>query len=163
MLKQLSLYTVSIIVLAVVQHFTFAKLMIFGASPDLLAVLIAYVSVTVGQRTGTTYGFAAGLIAGFLSGNMGLSALVGTIEGFAAGFFHMPEESRPTRVKTRRMFYYGSGTALACGNLALSILNNPMGLSPWLRIPAMVILGTLMSLVLTVLFYQLILKNISRA
>lgn len=149
-------------VLALLQHFIFSRLVILGASPDILAVFIAFVSVFVGQRTGTTYGFAAGLIAGFLSGNIGLSALVGTVEGFTAGFFHVAEDSHSTSVKKRRMFYFASGTALVAGNLLQALLSDPLALPPYIRIPSMVVIGTMTSMVLTVLAYQLALKKFLR-
>ena len=161
-LKKYPLYTVSLIVMAVLQHFAFSKLVIFGASPDILAVTITFASVILGQRTGTTFGFAAGLIAGFLSGNPGLFALVGTVEGFLAGYFHVPEDSHATSVKKRRMFYFASGTALVAGNLLLATLSNPLALPFYVRIPEMVIFGTMMSMILTVLMYQLALKRLLR-
>lgn len=150
------------VALAVIQHFIFSRVVILGASPDILAVFIAYVSVVIGQRTGTTFGFAAGLIAGFLSGNPGLAALIGTIEGFTAGYFHVSPDSHPTMVKKRRMFYSGTATSIAAGNMLQALLSNPLALPAWVRIPSMVILGTLSSMFLAVLIYQLALKRILR-
>jgi rod shape-determining protein MreD len=161
-LKKYPFYTVSVIVLAIVQHFFVSKLVILGSSPDILGVFIAFTSVMLGQRTGTSYGFASGLFAGFLSGNLGLSALIGTIEGFVAGYFHVPEESHATSVKKRRMFYFASGTAIASGNLLLSLLTNPLAVPVYLRLPSLVIIGTLSSMLLTVLLYQLLLKKLQR-
>lgn len=162
MLKKYPFYTISLIVLALVQHFVLSKLVVFGASPDILAVFIAFTSVMLGQRTGTTYGFGVGLFAGFLSGNLGLSALIGTVEGFVAGYYHVPEESYATTVKKRRMFYFASATALVAGNLLMALLNNPMAVALYIRIPALVIIGTLTSMLLTVLLYQLVLKKLQR-
>lgn len=162
MLKQYRFYTISIIVLALVQHFAISRLVIFGATPDVLAVFIAFTSVMLGQRTGTSYGFAAGLLAGILSGDLGLSALVGTVEGFTAGFYHVPEESYATSVKKRRMFYMASATALVAGNLLLALLDNPMALPLYVRVPALTIIGTLSSMLLTVLLYQLVLKKLQK-
>ena len=150
------------VVLAVFQHFVFSRLVIFGASPDILAVFIAFVSVIIGQRTGTTYGFAAGLLAGFFSGNIGLAALVGTVEGFMAGFFHVPAESHATVVKKRRMFYSGTATSIATGNLLQALLDNPLAIPLYFRIPSMVVIGTLTSLFLAILIYQLVLKKTLR-
>ncbi|NTV03072.1 MAG: rod shape-determining protein MreD [Chlorobiaceae bacterium] len=149
-------------VLAVIQHFIFSRVVILGASPDILAVFIAYVSVIIGQRTGIVFGFSAGLIAGFLSGNPGLAALIGTVEGFTAGFFHVSPDSHPTMVKKRRMFYSGAATSIAAGNLFQALLSNPLALPAWVRIPSMVILGTLSSMFLAVLIYQLALKRTLR-
>jgi rod shape-determining protein MreD len=160
--KQISLYTISIVVLAFLQHFILSNVVILGASPDILAVFIAFVSVIIGQRTGTTFGFASGLIVGSLSGNIGLCALIGTVEGFIAGFFHVSEESHPTLTKKRRMFYSASATSIAGGNLLLALMNNPLALPLYFRIPSLVIVGTLMSMLLTVLMYQLALKKTMR-
>lgn len=147
-------------VLAILQHFLFSRLVILGASPDLLAVFVAYVSVIIGQRTGIIFGFSAGLLAGFLSGDPGLAALVGTLEGFIAGFFHVSPESHPTMVKKRRMFYFGAATAIAAGNLLHTLLSNPLALPAWLRIPSVMVIGTASSLFFAVLAYQLALKKI---
>ncbi len=162
MFKKIFLSSISIVVLAFLQHFVFSNLVILGASPDILAVFIAFASVTIGQRTGTTFGFASGLIVGILSGNIGLSALIGTVEGFVAGFFHVSEESHPTLTKKRRMFYSASLTSIAIGNLLLALMNNPMALPLYYRIPSMVVIGTLMNIFLTVLMYQLALKKTMR-
>jgi len=161
-LKKYPFYTVSLIVLAIVQQFVVSKLVIFGATPDILAVFIAFTSVMLGQRTGTNYGFAAGLFLGFLSGNIGLSALVGTVEGFLAGYYHVPEESYATTVKKRRMFYFASATALVAGNLLFALLINPMAVPLYFRIPSLLVIGTLSSMVLTVLMYQLVLKKLQK-
>jgi rod shape-determining protein MreD len=103
-LKKYFLYIALVVVLAFAQRFLFAQLVILHASPDILAIFIAFISVSAGQRTGINYGFGAGLVAGMLSGNIGLSALVGTVQGFTAGFYHVPEESHATSVKKKRMF-----------------------------------------------------------
>ena len=55
MFKKYPLYTVSIVVLAILQHFVFSKLTILNASPDLLCLIIALTSMSLGQRTGTTF------------------------------------------------------------------------------------------------------------
>lgn len=162
MFKKYPLYTVSIIVLAILQHFVFSKLVILNASPDLLCLIIALISMSLGQRTGTTYGFAAGLIMGFLSGNLGLSALVGTVEGFAAGFFHVPEDSHATSMHKKRMFYIASLTALLSGNILQALLNNPLSLPMYVRLPEMAILGTGMSMLIATLMYHLVLKKFMR-
>lgn len=148
------------IVLALLQHFIFSRLAILGASPDIRAVFIAYVAVIIGQRTGIVFGFAAGIISGFFSGNPGLAALVGTLEGFTAGFFHVSPESHPTMVKKRRMFYAGATSSIAAGNLLETLLNNPLALPAWVRIPSVLVIGTGASMFLAVLIYQLALKKI---
>ena len=159
-MKKYFLYIAIVVALAFTQRFLVSKLLVLNAAPDILAIFIAFISVTVGQRTGTNYGFGAGLIAGILSGNLGLSALVGTVQGFAAGFFHVPEESHATSVKKKRNFYAASVTALVAGYLLQSILSDPLALPLYVRIPESVIIGTLMSMVLTVLVYHFALKKL---
>ena len=150
------------IMLAILQHVIFSRVVILGASPDIMAVFIAYVSVIIGQRTGIVFGFSSGLISGLLSGNPGLAALIGTVEGFTAGFFHVSPESHPTMVKKRRMFYSGGATSIAAGNLIQTLLSNPLALPAWVRIPSVLVIGTASSMFLAVLIYQLALKKILR-
>jgi rod shape-determining protein MreD len=161
-LKKYTLYTVTVVILALVQRFLVSKLLVLHAYPDILAIFIAFISVTVGQRTGTTYGFGAGIVCGFLTGDLGLSALVGTVQGFAAGFFHVPEEIHATSVRKKRMFYAASLTALITGNLLLSLLYDPLSLPLYVRLPETVIIGTLMSMALAVLSYHFGLKKLLR-
>jgi len=161
-LKKYFLYIALAFILALAQRFLFSKLLILHASPDVLAIFIAYISVSAGQRTGVNYGFGTGLVAGMLSGNLGLSALIGTVQGFAAGFYHVPEESHATSVKKKRMFYAASLTALIVGNLLQSIMLDPLALPLYIRMPETVILGTLMSMTLTVLTYHFALKKLLR-
>ncbi len=150
------------LLLILVQHFFVSRLVILHASPDILAIFIAFVSMSIGQRTGTTYGFAAGLISGILTGNVGMSALIGTVEGFAAGFFHLPEESHATWIKKRRMFYIAATVALVSGNLLTALLNDPLSLPLYVRIPELVILGTIMSMILGTLIFHFVLRKLLR-
>lgn len=159
-MKKYFLYITIAVVLAFLQRFLFSKLLVLHVSPDILAVFIAFISMSVGQRTGTSFGFAAGLLAGILSGNLGLSALVGTVEGFAAGFFHVPEESHATSVKKKRMFYFAALSALIVGNLLQSILCDPLSLPLYIRLPETLIIGTLMSMALAVLAFHFGLKKL---
>jgi rod shape-determining protein MreD len=161
-LKKYFLYIALAFILALAQRFLFSKLLILHASPDVLAIFIAYISVSAGQRTGVNYGFGTGLVAGMLSGNLGLSALIGTVQGFVAGFYHVPEESHATSVKKKRMFYAASLTALIAGNLLQSIMLDPLALPLYIRMPETVIIGTLMSMTLTVLTYHFALKKLLR-
>jgi rod shape-determining protein MreD len=153
-------YTITVVILAFAQRFLVSKLLLLHASPDILAIFIAFISMSVGQRTGTTFGFGAGLLYGFLTGDIGLSALVGTVEGFAAGYFHVPEEDHATSVRKKRMFYAASLTALIIGNLLLSILCDPLSLPLYVRVPETVIVGALMSMLLAVLMYHFALKKL---
>lgn len=160
MFKKYPIYTAAAVALVLGQHFLFSKLVILYASPDILGVFIAFLSVTLGQRTGTTYGFFTGLFLGILSGNVGLCALAGTFTGFAAGFFHVPGDSHATTAKKRRMLYFGTGTGLVAGSLVQTLLSNPLALPAYVRIPATTGLGTLMGMLVVVATYRLILKNL---
>ncbi|HWR00233.1 MAG TPA: hypothetical protein VN371_00080 [Chlorobaculum sp.] len=161
-MKKYSIYTAAMLLLVLVQHFFVSRLVILHASPDILAIFIAFVSMSIGQRTGTTYGFAAGLISGVLTGTVGMSALIGTVEGFAAGFFHLPEESHATWIKKRRMFYIAATVALASGNFLTALLNNPLSLPLYVRLPELVILGTIMSMILGTLTFHYVLRKLLR-
>ncbi len=150
------------LVLVCVQHFFISNLVLLHTAPDLLPLFIAFISMSMGQRTGTSYGFAAGVISGFLSGGIGMEALIGTIEGFVAGFFHIPEESHATSTRKRRKFYMASAAALITGNALRALLSDPLSLPLYIRLPESVILGTLMSMVICVLAYYFLLKKLLR-
>lgn len=145
--------------LALTQHFVVSKLTPLYTSPDVMALFIAFIAMSVGQRTGVSYGFAAGLIGGFLSGHIGMEALIGTCEGFGAGFFHVPEESYATSTRKRRKFYMASTAALVTGYALRTIMSDLLSLPLYIRLPESVILGTLMSMVICVLVYHFLLKK----
>jgi rod shape-determining protein MreD len=150
--KKYPLYTVFVLLAILVQHFVLSKLVILHVAPDLLTIVIAFVAITVG--------FISGLLIGFLSGNPGLFALIGTVEGFVAGFFHVPEDSHATSVKKRRMFYLSALFALLSGNMLQAILNDPLSLPLFMRIVTLAGLGTLLSMLISVIMYYLLLKKI---
>ena len=59
------------------------------ASPDFLLIIILYISLNNGILLGETTGFCSGLMLDFLTGSpVGFNALLRTILGFIAGFFH---------------------------------------------------------------------------
>jgi hypothetical protein len=143
-----------------VQHFLFSRLVLLHASPDLLSVFVAFASMSLGQRTGTTFGFASGLLTGFLTGDIGMSALVRTVEGFSAGFFHVPDERHATPTLKKRKLYLAALTALASGNLLQAILQNPQAQPFILRFLTLVVLATLLSMILVIVAYHLFLKKL---
>ncbi|ACF11011.1 rod shape-determining protein MreD [Chlorobaculum parvum NCIB 8327] len=161
-MKKIFFYTAFMIVLAFVQHFLVSKLVLWHTAPDVMPLFIAFTAMSIGQRTGTSYGFAAGIISGFLSGSIGMEALIGTIEGFVAGFFHVPEESHATSTRKRRKFYMASAAALLTGNALRAIMSDPLSLPIYIRLPEALILGTLMSMIICVLAYHLALKKMLR-
>lgn len=147
------------IILAFVQHFAISRVLILHTAPDLPALFIAFISMSVGQRSGTSFGFAAGLLSGFLSGNIGLGGLVGSSQGLVAGFFQVPEESHATSIKKRRMYYAASATSIITGNTIHSLLSDPLALPLYVRLPEAIILGTLMSMPLAILIWHTGLKK----
>ncbi len=147
------------LVLAFMQHFAVSKLTLLYTAPDVMALFIAFMAMSVGQRTGISYGFAAGLISGLLSGSIGMEALIGTCEGFAASFFHVPEDSHATATRKRRKLYIASATALVTGNALRAIMSDPLSLPLYIRLPESIVLGTLTSMILCVLAYHFVLKQ----
>ncbi|NTU53003.1 MAG: rod shape-determining protein MreD [Chlorobiaceae bacterium] len=158
-MKKFSIYTAALFILPFVQHFAISKLLLMHTSPDLLAIFIAFISMSVGQRTGTSFGFAAGLISGFLSGNPGLGSLIGSSQGLLAGLFHVPEEKHATSVKKKRMFYGASLTSVITGKTLLSLFSDPLSLPIYVRLPEAIILGSLMSMLLSVIIWHVGLKK----
>ncbi|HHE33277.1 MAG TPA: rod shape-determining protein MreD [Chlorobaculum parvum] len=161
-MKKVFLYTGFMLVLAFLQHFLVSKLVLWHTAPDLIPLFIAFISVTIGQRTGLSYGFASGIIVGFLSGHIGIEALIGTFEGFVTGFFHVPEESHATSTRKRRKFYMASTTALVTGYALRAFMSDPLSLPIYIRLPESIILGTLMSMIICVLAYHFALKKLLR-
>ena len=152
-------YTISMVVLCLVQHFLMSRLVLFNATPDVLTIFIALASMSLGQKTGTTYGFVSGMIIGFLSGNIGLSALIRTIEGFVAGYCHVPESSHATSTQKKRMFYLATFIALVAGNFVRSVFANPLAQPFILRMAVLVVLVTAMTMIISIGAYHLILKK----
>jgi rod shape-determining protein MreD len=142
-----------------VQVFGLSHLTLFTVSPDALSILLAFISVTIGQRTGTTFGFAAGVLTGLFSGNMGLSMLARTVEGFIAGYFHIPENSHATsKQKTKRL--YGAAIAASfAANAVYAAGYNPLGLSPIYRIVVLGLLESLITLILAFIVNWLLLRK----
>ncbi|MGB9696879.1 MAG: rod shape-determining protein MreD [Ignavibacteria bacterium] len=65
----------------------------YNISPDLVIVILAYISIKEGKITGVTFGFFAGLLIDILGGTfIGLQALSYTLACFVAGFFKREDE-----------------------------------------------------------------------
>lgn len=80
-------------VLLVVQIGVGSMLSIGGVTPDLVVLGVVYVGLVSGRLHASIAGFIVGLLLDLYSGDViGISALAKTIAGFAAGFFHDPEE-----------------------------------------------------------------------
>ncbi len=59
-----------------------------GVTPDLLLILVVWITLSTGQLPGTIAGFLVGLLMDGLTGDvLGTNALAKTVAAFAAGYF----------------------------------------------------------------------------
>lgn len=73
-------------VVGLVQAAVLSQLQVFGATADLLPLVVATVGLLCGSVTGAAFGFAIGLFADIAySQVLGLTSLVFTLGGYAAG------------------------------------------------------------------------------
>jgi rod shape-determining protein MreD len=157
--KTLTFSILLLLAACLLQVFAVSRLTLFGVSPDIVTVFLAVISVFTGQRTGMTYGFGAGFLCGMLGGNMGVGMLTRTIEGFVAGYCHVPEDSHATLTQKTRMLYLGSVLATFAGNLVFNLVKNPLGEPLLYRIFVSGAIACLMNLLLTVTINRLILRK----
>jgi cell shape-determining protein MreD len=157
--KKLSLSIIILCIIALVQEFGFSRLILFEVFPDALSVFIAFIAVTQGQKTSTSFGFAAGIITGILSGNLGLNMLANTTGGFLAGYFHSPEDSHATAKQKTRHFYGAVFVAEFSAHTVITTGYNPLGLSPEYRIVTLGLLASLLSLILALIANRLFLRK----
>lgn len=125
--KKLTLSLGILLAAILLQTFALSRATLLGVSPDVVTVFLAITSVFTGQRSGMTYGSASGIIGGLLSGNIGFTMLTRTIEGFVAGYFHVPEDSHATYTQKSRMLYFAAFFASFAGNLVFNLVHNPLG------------------------------------
>ena len=159
MTKEFSLLILMLCIVTFVQEFGLSRLTLLEVFPDALSVFLAFIAVTKGQKTSTTFGFAAGLIAGILSGNIGLHMLANTSAGFLAGFLHTPDDSHATIKQKVTRFYGAVMTAGFAANAVMAAGYNPLGLPPEYRIVTLGVLEALLSLTLAILANQLFLRK----
>lgn len=157
--KRLFFIVLLCIVLSLVQELVLNRLTILNVSPDVITIFLAFLAVTVGQKTSMSFGFAAGIITGILSGNMGLNMLSRTIEGFMAGYFHIPENSHATARQKARRFYSAIVIARFCANAVIATGHNPLGLSPVYRVVTLGFLESLLTLILAGILHWLFLRK----
>ena len=144
---------------ALVQEFGLTRLTLFNVSPDVVTIFLAFLAVTVGKRSSTSFGFAVGILTGILSGNMGLNMLSRTVEGFIAGYFHIPEDSHATAKQKIRRFYSAIVIAGFCGNAVIASGYNPLGLLPAYRVIVLGLLEALFTIILAVILHWFFLKK----
>jgi rod shape-determining protein MreD len=86
--------------LLTILHTTLFNLLTIGnAVPDILLIWIVYLGITRGQLAGTLSGFSIGLLMDIIGGQdgmLGLSALVKSLAGFAAGYFYNENKTEMT-------------------------------------------------------------------
>lgn len=159
MTKKYPLYIGILFIVALVQEFGLSHLTLFDVSPDIITIFIAVISVTVGQKSGTSLGFMAGLLSGILSGNMGLNMLARTVEGFIAGFFNIPAGSHATATQKTKRIYLAIVTAGFCANSVLAAGYNPLAISPVYRIFVLGVIESVLTLILAVIVTRLFLRQ----
>ncbi|NHQ60676.1 rod shape-determining protein MreD [Chlorobium sp. BLA1] len=159
MATKIPFYIVVLCIVTLLQVFGLSHLTVFDVSPDAISLFLAFVSVTVGQRAGTSFGFAAGIITGLLSGNMGLSMLARTVEGFIAGYFNIPENSHATSKQKTKRLYWAVMTATFFANAIFAAGYNPLGLSPLYRILVLGLLESLLTLILAFVAHWLLMRK----
>jgi rod shape-determining protein MreD len=160
--RKIPFYIGALIIVSLLQVFGLSHLAIFDVSPDAVSILLAFIAVTIGQKSGTSFGFAAGVLTGLFSGNIGLSMLARTIEGFIAGFFHIPENSHATSKQKTKRLYSAVLTACFAANSVFAFGYNPLGLSLYYRILVLGLLESLITLALAFIVNRLFLrKNLS--
>jgi len=157
--KKYPLYIGILVIVALVQELGLSHLTLYNVSPDIVTIFLAFISITIGQKAGTSFGFAAGLLTGILSGNMGLNMLSRTIEGFIAGFFNIPEDSHATAKQITKRIYGAIVTAGFCANAVMVAGYNPLALSPAYRIFVLGFLESLFTLILAVILNRLFLRK----
>ncbi len=90
-----------------------------------------------------------------LSGNIGIETLSKTIEGFIAGYFHIPEDSHASTLQKKQMFYKGVFLASLTGRILYTLTFNVLSLPTAWHIAYSIGLATLLTMILAVLSYQL--------
>lgn len=149
-----------LIVLCLVQQHIVSRLVIFGAFPDIVTIYVVFTAIRYGQKQGTTYGFIAGLVTGILNGNMGVETLSKTIEGFVAGYFHIPEDSHASSLQKKRLYYKAILLASLTGKTLYALMVNVLSMPITWHITYSIGLTSLFTFVVAVFAYQLFIKKI---
>lgn len=146
MSRNLFIYTLYAVAMAILQATLMPHLALLHAPVDLQAILLAFLAVMIGRNGAMGFGFLGGMVAGLLSGEMGLQMLAGTLAGFVAGWFHIPEGSHATPVQKARKFIEATAAACLVASVVMLLGNNPLGLSPAWRLLVIAPLSTLLTL-----------------
>jgi rod shape-determining protein MreD len=146
-------------IVSLVQEFGFSHITLFKVSPDAVTIFLAFIAVTSDRNTSTSFGFAAGLLTGLLSGNTGLHILARTVGSFVASYFHTPKESHATAKQKSKRFYSAVILAGLCANAVLATGENPLGVSPLYRIVVFGILESIFNFILALIINRLFLRQ----
>ena len=80
---------VILLVCALLETALLSNVVFLPVVPDLLLLVVLYISVQNGSLTGEATGFVSGLLLDFLTAApLGLNCLLRTLLGFFAGLFH---------------------------------------------------------------------------
>ncbi|MBF0586736.1 histidine kinase [Prosthecochloris sp. N3] len=159
MLKDHVTNIIVLIVVSLVQLFLGSRITLFGTFPDMLTICIVFIALRYGMNTSMTYGFFTGLLIGFFTGPFGLDALAKTIEGFVAGFFHIPEDSHASPSQKRKMFFTSLMLASLSGKTVVALAVNLQALPLWLHLLLNVLLASTLTLLLGAAIYQFVLRK----
>ncbi len=81
-------YSVLLLCVLLLQLTVVELITLRGIQPDLVLIILCYIALARGRRTGAIYGFGIGLIQDAVgTGVLGLCALARTLAGFFAGNF----------------------------------------------------------------------------
>lgn len=149
------LVTIGVLVLlCAIQLFAASQIRFYGALPDLLTVFIAYIALRDGPNISMTYGFAAGLLLGLMTATPGLDALTKTLEGFVAGFFHIPEDSHASSTQKKRMYFTALFFAAICGKIIMTLAVNILALPILIHILFNIVIATALTMLAGFLAYR---------
>ena len=81
------------------------KLELFGVTPDIVLLLVAYIGITEGQISGTIYGFFSGLLLDFYDPQaLGINSLANSVVGFGVGYTRVSVFAEDIRVQALVLF-----------------------------------------------------------
>ncbi len=148
MRRRIVWYIGGTIALGFLQKLLFDRLLIFGAKPDVMLLLLVWIARREGQTLGTTAGFFIGLFMDLLHGTMGLDAFAKTISGFVAGFF-----SNPDTLDNLSNFIFATVLAAFFGTSAHELLSTALQ-APLLKWVLLAVATSLYNLPFAYLFFE---------
>jgi len=141
------------------QVFLMPRLSVLHVSPDAMAVLVGFTAVSSGRNASMLIGFLGGMLTGMLIGQMGLLMLAGTIGGFIAGLFQIPEESHATQSLKTRKFFLASTLCSFTSFAVMAAGSNPLALSFAYRILVLGSIAAIFTLLLAIAARLLFMKK----